>query len=90
MKVGNHVPTSVNPCLCCGKECDTATCVGQEGEVRPSSGDITVCLYCGYIMAFDDNLAVRELTQDEMRDIAGDPRILAMQEARGHIRKGYH
>jgi hypothetical protein len=33
-------------------------------------------------MAFTDDLMVRELTSDEMDEVAGDPRVLALQRMR--------
>lgn len=52
------------------------------GDERPTPGDITVCIYCGHIMAFADDLSFRELTGEEIHDIAGDERILDIQRAR--------
>jgi hypothetical protein len=53
---------------------------GEDAVPRP--GDITLCLYCGHIMAFADDLTLRELNDEEAHDIAGDPRMLAAQWAR--------
>jgi hypothetical protein len=54
----------------------------MDGGWTPKSGDITICLYCGHLMAFDDQLSFRGLTDEEMKSIAGDPRVLAIQKAR--------
>lgn len=81
MKLGvdRHMPPTV--CLGCGIKIDGATYVG-EGDSSPDPGSITVCIYCGHIQAYDDDLRLRELTPVEQLDIAGDPRILAIQRAR--------
>jgi hypothetical protein len=42
-----------------------------------------ICFYCGHVMAFDAALRLRPLTDEEMLEAAGDPRILAIQTGRG-------
>lgn len=70
-------------CLACKHRLDAAQDV--YGDQLPSSGDITICLYCGHVMAFADDLSLRELTDEEVREIAGDPRIIAAQRARAGV-----
>jgi hypothetical protein len=78
-----RTPESI--CPSCGKVFDVATDVtSDEG---PSPGDISICLHCGHLMAFNDDLTVRELTSDEMHEVAGDPYVLALQKARGDAMK---
>lgn len=73
-----------NDCLSCGTHLDA--CSGIEtGGGAPSPGDITICLYCGHLMAFNDELGLRNLTEDEAHEIAGDHRILAVQAARKEV-----
>lgn len=68
-------------CPSCGKTLGAATCA--TGDDRPSEGDITICFYCGHIMAFaNDEGALRDLTDEEMLEVAGHPTILRIQEAR--------
>lgn len=64
-------------CLSCHKTVDCGT-----GSQRPSPGDITVCFYCGHIMAFNDAMTLRGLTSQEMYDVAGNAQILAIQQLR--------
>lgn len=66
-------------CLECGKELDAATCF--EGT-EPAPGDITICVYCGHIMAFGETGTLRPLNDREITDVAGDPHILAAMRAR--------
>jgi hypothetical protein len=68
-------------CLSCGKLFNMASDIDSDNE--PSPDDITICLGCGHLMAFTDDMTVRELTSEEMHEVAGDPYILAMQRARG-------
>ena len=67
-------------CLGCGKLINAATDVVASREPEP--GDITICLDCGHIMAFDVNLKVRPLSDEEIIRVAGNPIILRMQDAR--------
>jgi len=86
MKSGEPVQISTkSACLNCGKVCDGATAVGIEGAVQPSSDDVTICIYCGHLMAFDANLHFRELTGEEMLEVAADERILAVSRARSKL-----
>jgi hypothetical protein len=82
MQVGedHHIPQS--HCLSCGEVLDGATCVGSDN--KPSPGDVFVCIECGHIMAFDQGLKFRELTNEESVAIAGDPYLLAIQRGRKH------
>ena len=57
----------------------------METEGVPEPGDITICIHCGHLMAFADDMTVRPLTDNEMYDIAGDPRLIAFQKARASI-----
>ena len=71
--------TPICHCLDCGTEMDAVTCVTSDAV--PKNGDITFCLKCGHIMAFNDDLTVRPLTDVEMYEIAGDRKIIMISEA---------
>jgi hypothetical protein len=71
-------------CLACGKRLDRATSV--DGNHQPEMGDVTICIGCGHLMGFDDDLRLRELTDTEMVKVAGDRRIIAIQRARIGLR----
>lgn len=70
-------------CPSCGSKLNGAT--DPVGDATPSSGDITVCLYCGHILVFTDDLRLRNPTDEEIHEIAGDVRILAIQRARAKL-----
>jgi hypothetical protein len=72
-------------CTACGIECDTASGVA-DADGMPESGDVTVCLACGHIMAFDHDLRLRDLTDDEVCEVAGDARLLAIAKARAWMK----
>ena len=67
------VPPS--PCTNCGKVHNAA---GESPFLagKPRSGDISICIDCSHIMAFDDNLMLRDLTEEEVVECAGEPEIL--------------
>jgi hypothetical protein len=85
MKIGQDQKIAPSPCLSCGKLLDACTAVDADGG--PSPGDFTVCISCGHLMAFADDLTLRELTGHEMHAVAGDRRIIAVQNARKALKE---
>jgi hypothetical protein len=75
-----------SPCTNCGKINDAATYIGS-GKETPSPGDISICYYCSHIMAFDEKLKLRELTDAEIIEVAGDPRLILASDALAMLRK---
>ena len=66
-------------CLDCGVVVD----MNANAEDRiPTPGDMSVCMYCGHLMAFADDLSFRPLTDAEIVSAAGDPEILFCQKVR--------
>jgi RNase P subunit RPR2 len=72
-------------CSNCGLLLDAASAV-KEGvmshDVKPKPGDITVCIRCGHIMAFNRQLKLVELSLEQALAVAGDKDILRIQRAR--------
>lgn len=82
MKVGPKISVPKSNCLNCRRELDAATNIdGKAVGVPP--GSFTICVYCGHLMVYGDDSRLRELTDAEMIEVAGDPRLLAIQWARG-------
>lgn len=71
----------VSNCTACGHELDGATAI-DDNILAPKSGDVAICIHCGHLMAMDDQLNLRNLTDEEMKEVAGDPRIITLQKAR--------
>ncbi len=71
-------------CLNCGKRLDCATHVGPH---QPKPGDATICLDCGHIMVFAQDMTLRNPTDEEMLTIAGDREILAAQNFRTEFQR---
>jgi hypothetical protein len=83
MQVGDPCEMPESKCPECGTELNMASSVGTKS--KPEPGDMTVCLICGHYMAFDKDLSLRDLTDDEILDVAHDPRIVAIQNARKKV-----
>ena len=73
-------------CLNCGSVIDAALHVDLM-PVKPRSGDVTICMECGHIMAFDGDLGMRPLTDAEMVAVAGDRNIVMAQRRIAEARK---
>lgn len=54
-------------CPKCGKVLDAATSI-EEGAI-PSPGDITICMYCGELLRFDENLISHKLSDEEFESL---------------------
>jgi hypothetical protein len=76
----------LEPCVECGHPLDAATLPFNE-KIKPRPGDISICIVCGHLTAFTTNMHRRALTDKEMHEVAGDPRILQMQAARAKVMK---
>lgn len=80
-----HVST---PCLSCGKPLDSSSMVGPNGETAtPSEGDMTVCLYCRHLMTYNADLSLRNLTGEEIIEVAGEPILVSMIDLLGAYEK---
>jgi len=84
---GSHrVPESA--CLNCGMKLDATTAVLEYGfDATPDPGDLAVCICCGHLMAYANDLSLRELTDDEVRETAGSGALIAIQRARAQMKK---
>jgi hypothetical protein len=93
--------TRKSQCAHCGHVLDAASAVSQIGrwphngqrrfnvndDVDPKPGDMTVCIICGHVSVFADDLQLREPNDEEIVRIAGNPALLAIQWARGKVMK---
>lgn len=88
MKINIEVPPS--PCANCNELNDRASTFY---DATPNPGDFSLCAYCGHLMVFADDLTLRNPTDAEMQEMAGDPRIIALQLQRlemKHALRGKH
>ena len=75
------------PELCseCSQLLDAASYIGDE-RVKPRPGDISLCIRCGHMTVFKDDMHRRELSDEEMHEMAGDPALLKLQRARAMLK----
>jgi hypothetical protein len=76
----------VNPhrCLKCGENNDVATGVVNKqarNTLKPKPGDVMLCFTCAHVMMFADDLSFRELTPEELKHAAADPRLQTAKAA---------
>ena len=70
-------------CLRCHHKLDAASCLADDAAV-PKPGDITICIKCGYLMTFADDLSFRDLTEEEILEVPLDE-VSRFQNARKAI-----
>jgi hypothetical protein len=75
--IGKTRRVPMTACTSCGHPVDAATPVGSV-DAAPSPGDATVCFHCGHVMIYADGLSLRDPTDAEMHELAGDPRIVVI------------
>jgi hypothetical protein len=74
-------------CPSCRRDLSGYSSAPYEKQVTPRPGDITICLYCGHLLVFADDLTVRNPTDAEMTSLAGNREVLRMQRLRGDFVK---
>jgi len=88
MKLGNNHEVPPSACTNCGELLDMATGVTEDLNDDPMPGVrecFTICIRCGHIMTFAEDLTLRDLTDEEALAVAGDKRMLAIQRARAIV-----
>ena len=73
-------------CISCNERLDAVTSAMPE-EATPNAGDLSICFYCGHLSCFNADLTMRELTSEEMYQVAGDKEILRIQRARARANR---
>lgn len=71
--VGNKRRVRINFCMQCGAEFDAATGIGNNAE--PSPDAIAICIDCGHVQVFDENLCFRAMTVDEAINVKNDVNV---------------
>lgn len=78
--------TAVSNCLNCDTRMDMAT---NYQDQRPCDGAIAICIKCSHIMAYDAQLRLRELTDEEIVKIAGHPGMVNMVNTLALAKKSF-
>lgn len=81
MNTENQNPLPISKCPVCGYKMDSATCVGDE-RAMPRPNEISLCLKCGEVMAFNDDLSLRQASLNDLIDVPerGMRQITAIQK----------
>jgi hypothetical protein len=58
-------------CWHCDRPLDAATPAGED-EGAPQPGAVSLCLYCGAVAIFGEELALRSPTKEELEDMEKD------------------
>jgi len=72
-------------CPNCGYVSDMAAAIDE--NVKPSPNDISICINCGHLSAFTEDLKLRNLTDDEIKKVAGDQRVVKAMTALDHVKR---
>jgi len=78
-----RVPDSI--CINCGKSLTAASPV--TGGRAPQPGDIAICLDCRHLQVYADDMKIRNLTDDEVVEVAGDEEIVLAMNMLGGFDK---
>jgi hypothetical protein len=79
-----HKPSA---CLACGEVLDSSSRV-ENDDAKPGPGDVSICLYCHHVMVYaDEALTLRNPTDEEIIDMAGDPSLLLCMRALGAFKQ---
>ena len=78
--------TPVNRCLNCRKKINAASPVDPHAR-PPEPGDIAICLDCAHVQIYADDMTVREPTDAEIVEIAGDPEMVQAVEMIGEYNR---
>jgi hypothetical protein len=80
--------TPENPCPFCGKRNDRASVVGFEGPAV--AGDVSICIGCGGIALFNEDLTSRKPSDAELFGLAMSPDWPKVEATRHAIMVAIH
>jgi hypothetical protein len=72
-----RVPLSA--CPSCGTQCDAASTTNE--STQPVPGDISICVRCGELLKFGDDMRLMRLTHEERIEVEADPYVARVQAA---------
>lgn len=67
------LPLPPSPCAGCGAPHDAS--LAPDGEYIPQPGDSSLCVYCGTVAVYGDDLRLRRPTPVELSEILSDPEV---------------
>jgi hypothetical protein len=63
-------------CLECGYRMDAAGAADGKDDMLAQPGDISICMKCGAVQRFADDMTMRPNTPEEAEEITNDPELL--------------
>lgn len=70
-----------NTCPSCGRSAEGGTSIDdKEAAANPKPGDLAVCLFCGGLNVYTENLTLRKIERTERRRMLHDPRLKELFE----------
>ena len=69
-------------CLNCGHKFNAAG--GVNSEDAPEPGNICLCIDCGAVMLYAEDLTVRGMTREEMDDLTNDAETMQFLASQVH------
>lgn len=85
MKITRHAPS---PCTNCGKMLDAASSPFNDDTPEPGSSAM-VCLECGHVMILAEDGKLRDPTDKEIIELAGDRDLVAAQNMLAELKRRY-
>jgi hypothetical protein len=70
-------------CKRCQFKIDAST-YAQQGDRIPEAGNVSICVACGYLQIFNDDLTLRDPTEQEREQLERNPNVIAAQLARAY------
>ena len=81
MRVGATTDMPETRCLNCDEVIDVATEIASsDKDHKPVPGAMSLCLKCGYLAAFTEDMTLRELSPMERYFVSMDPRVIAVRQ----------
>src|SRR5262245_58987466 len=84
----HEMPAAI--CVNCGHNINGAfgiTTDDNDSDVRPGTGDFTLCIVCGHLQVFAEDMSLREPTDEEKKEIAGAESLIAASRALDLLRQ---
>lgn len=75
-------------CLNCNEELGGST-ESRLRNIIPRPGSLSVCLYCGHLAIYADDMNLRELTGNEIVEVAGNEEVLRAQNITRQFRERF-
>ena len=79
----DDTPIPLQRCWRCNYKIDSTS--SATGRDKPKAGDVSMCLACGAVAIFTDDMQLREPTVTELAEVSGNPVLIKAQIYRAGI-----